>query len=95
MSNLYLQDKEVQTKIKRLWNENPNLAFFGKMRKCIRFYKEFCVKKAVEDRQEEMELRQRLEDTKCLLHRDQSNAGVQTLLAKLTMQVQSFQKKKG
>lgn len=94
MSNIYLKDLEVQDKIRKLWKENPTLAFFGKMRKCVRFYKMYCIRKAVEGRQEEARLRQLIEDMVKALQSDQGNIDFQSQLAQLTKKLQSFEVKK-
>lgn len=43
MSNLYLKDAWVQGKVREIWNATPSLSFFGKLRKCVKFYKDYCI----------------------------------------------------
>lgn len=45
MNVTYLQTVKVQGKIRQLWASHPNLAFFSNLRRCIRFYKQYCVRK--------------------------------------------------
>ena len=57
MVSLHLKDPAVIARINRIWNENSGLLFFNRFRKCVKFYCEFCVRKAKEWRQAEMSLR--------------------------------------
>lgn len=77
MSAFVLKDEEAKDNIQRIWNLNPNLNFFGKMWRCIKFYKMLCVKKAKERRSAEAELRQRLTVAMITLQSDPSNANAQ------------------
>ena len=62
MNASYLKDKEVQEMIMKDWEAQPNLAFFGKIRRCIKKYKKYFINKANERQQEEDWLRKRLEE---------------------------------
>ena len=57
MNASYQTKDKVQENIKRIWEVNSNLTFFGKIRRCVKFYKAFYVKKAQELKREECELR--------------------------------------
>ena len=60
MNASFLTEAKVQENIKRIWESNGNRAFFGKVRRCVKYYKSFCVKRAQEIRREEDELRKRI-----------------------------------
>lgn len=81
MSSLFLSDPIVQSKIKEIWHENPTLPFFGKIRKCVKFFKEFCIRKAAERRVEEGRIRQCHEEKGTRLQYDPDNLEVQSELA--------------
>ena len=57
MNASYLTEDKVQENIKRISEVNSNLTFFGKIRRCVKFYKAFCVKRAQELKREDCELR--------------------------------------
>ena len=46
MNASLLVEAKVQESLKRIWENNSSLAFFGKVRRCVKFYKSFCVKRA-------------------------------------------------
>jgi hypothetical protein len=50
MNASFLKDEEVQELIRKEWAAWPNLAFFGKIRKCIKKYKRYYITKASERR---------------------------------------------
>lgn len=67
MSTVYL--KEDKTQARELWQSLPLQApFFHKLRKLIRFYKEYCKKKAVAFRAKEEECKADLHTTTADLH---------------------------
>jgi len=46
MSARYLEDDFVKTKISHIWSIHSVGFFFGKLRKVVKFYKEYCLKEA-------------------------------------------------
>jgi hypothetical protein len=44
-----------------IWTLHPNLGFFGKVKRCVKFYRQYCIGKAQESRFCEEELRSRLD----------------------------------
>ena len=63
MNASYLTEEKVQENIKSIWEVNSNLAFFRKIRRCIKYYKSFCIKRSQELKREECELRKKVEDS--------------------------------
>lgn len=53
LNSYFLKDEAVKENIKNIWAINFHLPFFGKIRRVIKFYKEFCLKKARDRRMEE------------------------------------------
>ena len=72
MNASFLIEAKVQENIKRIWEANSNLAFFGKIRRCIKFYKTISVKRAQERKREEGELRRKVESAAAALQVDPS-----------------------
>lgn len=60
MNASYLDDPHVIAAFTRIWSSNPLLGFFGKTRKCTRFYRQFCKQKAARHREKEALLRRGL-----------------------------------
>jgi hypothetical protein len=56
MNACYLQETAVIQCIGDIWRSHNQLHFFGKLRRCVKFYKSFCVEGAAVDRAEEKEL---------------------------------------
>ena len=57
MSAFFLKDPIVKEAFKRIWGAHTQLGFFGKVRRCVKFYREFCIQKAQERRRREDMLR--------------------------------------
>lgn len=93
-SNLYLKEFDVQTKIRKIWYENASLGFFGKLRKCVKFYKMYYINKAAKGRQEEENLRQHLEVARTKLQTDLDNLAFQTDVANLVDKILQVEKNK-
>ena len=53
MNAVHLKDKEVQEGVRQIWRRSSHLQFYGKIRRCVKFYKEFCIKKSAESKCEE------------------------------------------
>jgi hypothetical protein len=70
MNARYLKEPEVQAMIRKEWSSRPNLPFFGKIRRCIRRYKRYCINKAVESRCKEEQLRKQVEAATMELQKD-------------------------
>lgn len=77
-----------------IWNEKPTSHFLVKMRKCIKFYRMFCIKKAAEGRQEELSLRESLEAKTSLIHRDPDSARVQEELEQARSKLRNLEEHK-
>ena len=70
MSSLYLKNPEVAYRVKRIWNQNPRSGFTAKLRRVVKFYRNFCVAKAGAFRAEELGLRQVVADATAELHNE-------------------------
>jgi hypothetical protein len=81
MSALFLKDKEVHDNIRRLWVTHHYLSFYGKIRRCIKYYRLDCMRKAAERKQEEEHLRNQLENRVARL---QNNPGHPELQVEVT-----------
>jgi hypothetical protein len=93
MNSCYLDEEEVQAGIHRIWLANPTLGFTGKLRRVTKFYKEFCLRKAKERRQVEVDLHQRLSEAVEEPQSDSNNAVLQAQLSDLVDLVQSFEER--
>ena len=67
MSALYLKDEFVKRNIQGIWAGNPRLSFYGKLRRSVKFYKEFCIRKAQENRAKEADRRTKLDQAVTIL----------------------------
>lgn len=94
MSNMYLGDPTTQSKIKEIWQENESLPFFGKIRKCVKFYKELCIRKAKEGREEEVGIRKEYGELVILLQSDPDNLVVQDKFEIAKSRLQQFELRK-
>ena len=70
MNASFLTEAVVQENIRKIWEASCNLAFFGKIRRCVKFYKSFCIKKAQERKVEENVLRCKVESASVELQAD-------------------------
>ena len=94
MNASHLKEPEVQLGIRRLWARLSHLPFFGKLRRCVKYYKEFCISKAEEKRFVEQQLRQELEQLSGALQQDTSNEQVQGDFAQVAGHLLSFERSK-
>jgi hypothetical protein len=92
MSTLYLKDKEVRRQVENIWRANPNLQYFGRLRKCIKFYKEYCIQKARDRRCTETDLRQRLAAALLALQGDPTNSKAQSQVSELADSLQGLER---
>jgi hypothetical protein len=53
MNATYIKEEVVENQIKLIWTKNRQLPFYGKLRKCVKFYKELCIRKDKEHKVEE------------------------------------------
>ena len=94
MNASYLSEDKVQENIKRIWEVKSNLAFFGKIRRCVKFYKTFCVKRAQDLKREECELRRQVKSTATALQTYPSSLGWQYELASASDQLKNSKNRK-
>lgn len=94
MNVSYLKDETVQRKIKHIWASNTQLPFYGKIKKCVRFYKEFCVQKAKENRAEEDMWRKRLERAVITLQATPEDAAAQASLLEASSFLRQVEERK-
>ena len=87
MNASYLTKEKVQENIKRIWEANSNLAFFGKVRRCVKFYKSFCITRA-------QEMRKLVENAAAALQADPSRQGWQREMAWASDRLKKFEKHK-
>ena len=94
MNATHLKGKTVQDGIRRVWNKFAHLPFFGELRRCVRFYKEVCIKRAEESRLRECHLWQEMEQTTSLLQYSPGNVHHQSEVAQAASQLMSFERLK-
>ena len=92
MNASILTEAKVQENIKWIWEANNNLTFFGKIRRCVKFYKSFYVKRAQDRKREEDELRRKVESIAAALQLDPSRHSWQHELALASEHLQKFGK---
>lgn len=64
----------IKEHVKALWEAfTPQMLFFIELRKVVKYYKQFCIAKAVEARLEESRLKRSLEFWQTLVHFDAQN----------------------
>lgn len=91
MSSLYLADPGVVQKVGEIWRNNPRLGFTRKFGRVIKFYKEFCLRKAAEWRIEETRLCQHFGEVTVNLHRDSLNEDLQRQLGGIGEQLRRIE----
>jgi hypothetical protein len=91
MNACFMDDEAIKVGVYRIWNANPTLEFTGKLRKVVKFYKEYSIRQARERRKEEAALRLELQGAVMQLQRDPLNAEVQKLLGDLSDKLQVFE----
>ena len=94
MNASYLNLPEVQSGIRRAWSHASQLPFYGKLRRCVKFYKDFCLQKAANSKAQELHLRQCLERSTVSLQQDPRNPQVQGDLAEAASRLLNFEKTK-
>jgi hypothetical protein len=73
MSTLFLKEKEVHDNICRLWTVHQSLPFYNKIRRCVKYYRRYCLRKATERKYEEEQLRNQLENKVDGIQNDPNN----------------------
>lgn len=92
MNSAFLKDPVVNARIHEIWNKQPSLPFYSKLRHCVKYYKEFCIKKAQERRATELAVRKRMENTVIELQNKPENSGLQEEFANTERQLKDFEK---
>jgi hypothetical protein len=93
MNAYHLDNDIVIAGVQRIWHNNPSLGFTGKLRKVVKFYKEFGIKEAKERRMTEAQLRQQLIDAASQLQQDPNNEALQTSLSDVADRVHEFEER--
>jgi hypothetical protein len=47
MYAVYFLETELKENIRRLWISQSTLPFFGKLQKCVKYYKMYCIREAL------------------------------------------------
>ena len=94
MNACYLIEDKVQDSLKKIWEANRNLAFFGKVRCCVKYYKTFCIKRAEELKREKGALRVQVENAVAILQADPSSQSWQAEMALATDRLKNFEKRR-
>jgi exonuclease III len=94
MNSFFLKDPVVKDYFTKIWAAQPHLGFFGKIRRCLKFYRQFCIQKAQERRLKEEELRTELVHAMEVLQREPSNLGAQSKLSEVSDQLKEFENQK-
>lgn len=76
MTAAFLYNEEVRMQIEQIWASHPNLGFTGKLRRVVKFYMRFYVRKAKEYNHKDTELRQTLARLIAALHGDPHDPGI-------------------
>lgn len=62
MNRAYLKDSNVVEQLKRIWTSSkPNMEFFGKLKRVVKFYKTMCKQRAYNYKEKETQLRTRIQ----------------------------------
>ena len=91
MSAFFLKDPVVKVNFTQIWGAQPQLGFFGKIRKCLKFYRQFCIRKAQERRFREEALRVELSSAMEVLQVDPSNLEAQARLSTTSDLLKDFE----
>jgi hypothetical protein len=94
MSACYLNETTVIQRIGDIWRSHSQLPFFGKLCKCVKFYKSYCVEQAIASRASEKELREALSTTIGDLYRDPADETTQATLSGLAKKLETFERLK-
>jgi exonuclease III len=94
MNTSFLKEQEVKDGVRREWTTHSNLSFFGKLRRCVKFYKQYCIRRATEARREETQLRARMEEAVTNIQVDPANNQWQAQLAECADALQNFENRK-
>lgn len=81
MNARFLDDLVVRQAFEQIWFSHPTLGFFGKLRRCVKFYKTFCWDQAMRDRLAESEKRLELSNLLEALQSDPTNSSLQASLS--------------
>ena len=94
MNACYLTEDKVQVSLKKIREANRNLPFFGKVRRCVKYYKTFCIKRAEERKREEGALREQVENAAATLQADPGSQNWQAEMALATDRLKNFEKRR-
>ena len=94
MNAFFLKDPVLKENFIRIWGSQPHLGFFGKIRRCLKFYRQFCIRKAQESRFREEALRVDLTRAMEDLQSDPSNREAQTKLSEVSDLLKIFEDQK-
>jgi hypothetical protein len=94
MNIRYLE--EMKEEVKRIWLalDSNRFSFFAKIRRVIKFYKEYCIKKASEFKAKEAQLRQELVGAQTALQTNPLSGRLQLKVAVLKEKLSGFEKRK-
>lgn len=91
MNSRFLELPVVRQNFERIWASHPALGFFGKLRRCIKFYKMFCKEQAKRERQTEADKRCELAGILDSLQADPANSSIQSALSKCAADLQQIE----
>jgi hypothetical protein len=91
MNARHLKDPVVIDKIKHIWVAHSRLPFFSKVRRVVRFYRQFCIQKSNDRRMEEDQLRRQLEQVVAHLQADPGNQYPQGQMASCADRLNQFE----
>ena len=94
MNASYLKEADVQNLIRRTWAGSGRLPFFGRIRRCVKKYKEYCIRRAKEGKIEEQHWRQRLEQAVTQLHTSSTTSELQDELSRAASFLGEVEKRK-
>ena len=94
MNSFFLRDPAIKENFMGIWETQPLFGFFGKMRKYLKFYRQYCIKKAQERCFKEEEFRTGLARMVEVLQEDPSNLDAQLKLSEVSDQLKDFEDRK-
>ena len=93
MSACYLNETTVIQQIGDIWRSLSQLPFFGKLCRCVKFYKSYCVEQVVAGRASEKELWEAFSIAIGDLYRDPVDETAQAALSGLVDKLETFERK--
>lgn len=92
MNSAFLKEADVKAKIHEIWTKQASLPFYGKLRRCIKFYKEYCIAMAKARKENDVLLRQQMEKATVVLQAWSDDQAAQAEVARVEQQLKGLDK---